>query len=139
MYNSSVYILTILPVVAAGLVPLIVGAAWYHPRVFGRPWVRLMRVTPEMADRGQPKRLRYTLVSLVGGLVTAFVMRMLSDAWGAEQVPQALALATLAWAGFMIPTSLGDVLWELKPFTLYAIDALYWLVSFILMALILLI
>src|SRR3989344_5663905 len=58
-------------VLAAGLVPLIVGFFWYHPRVFGAPWVRMMSITPEMAERGQGSRMRHTLISLVAGVAAA--------------------------------------------------------------------
>ena len=126
-------------VLAAGLVPLIVGFFWYHPRVFGAPWVRMMCITPEMAERGQGSRMRHTLVSLVAGVAAASVMSLVAAAWGAESIAGTVWLAFLLWLGFMVPTSLGDVLWELKPRTLYLIDSAYWLVSFTAMALVLLI
>ena len=126
-------------VLAAGLVPLIVGFFWYHPRVFGAPWVRMMRITPEMAERGQGSRMRHTFVSLVAGIVAASVMSVIATVWGAESVAGTIWLALLLGVGFMVPTSLGDVLWELKPLKLYLIDSIYWLVSFIVIGPVLLI
>ena len=128
---------SLMNVFAAGLVPLFVGYAWYHPKIFGAHWVRLMRITPEMAERGQVKRLRYSLYSICAGVATAFVMSLVASAWDIESIPHSIGLAFLLWLGFMVPTSLGDVLWELKPSALYFIDASYWLISFIAMALIL--
>jgi len=50
----------------------------------------------------------------------------------------AVELGIWSWIGFVAPAMLGQVLWEQKPFSLYLINAGYWLVSFIAMAIVLL-
>jgi hypothetical protein len=120
-------------VIAAGLMPALLGYLWYHPRFFGAAWVRMMRITPEMAERGQRTRALFSFVSFAAGFAAALAVYFVVQVSGISDVPRAMVVATLLWAGCVVPSSLGDVVWEQKPLKLYAIDAGYWLASFLLM------
>lgn len=60
----------IFPVTA--LVPLIIGAIWYNPNIFGRMWLRTTGMTEE-ETRGGNVVLRYALVFLFGLFLTAII------------------------------------------------------------------
>ena len=136
-YNARVGIAPIALIIGASLVPLIIGFLWYHPRVLGHAWMRLMNITPEMAERGEARRGMRMLVTLVAGIVTAYVIYRLLGAWETKGAIGALEIGVLAWLGLMVPTSLGDIIWEQKPVQLYLIDAGYWLCTLLLMSLLL--
>ena len=36
----------------AGLIPLVIGAIWYNPKVFGNAWMKTNKFTPEYAGGG---------------------------------------------------------------------------------------
>ena len=131
-------IVTFWPIVAAGVASVLIGWVWYHPRVFGTTWMRLANVTPEMAERGKKMMPLSVILSLCGSMLIAYVMNYVGIAFHIfDWVGAVFELALWCWLGFVVPTSLGTILWEQRPFKLYLINTLYWLVTFIAMALIL--
>ena len=131
-------IVTLWPIVAAGVASVLIGWVWYHPRVFGTTWMRLANVTPEMAERGKKMMPLSVILSLCGSMLIAYVMNYVGIAFHIfDWVGAVFELALWCWLGFVVPTSLGTILWEQRPFKLYLINTLYWLVTFIAMALIL--
>lgn len=125
---------TLIAVAASGLAAVIIGYIWYHPRVFGGAWMRMSNITPEMAERGKKRMPLMAIFGLLAAMLVAYVMSYVSAAWGFYEWTGALQLGFWCWVGFVAPTMLGSVLWEQKPFRLYLINTLYWLVAFLVMA-----
>ena len=125
------------PILAAGVASVLIGWVWYHPKVFGSAWMRMSAVTPEQAERGKKMMPLFALIALVGGMLTAWVMSYIALAWGFYDLIGAVELGVWTWLGFVAPTMLGMVLWEHKPLSLYFLNVGYWLVVFIVMAIIL--
>lgn len=131
-------VVTIWPILAAGAASVLIGWVWYHPRVFGTTWMRLANVTPEMAERGKKMMPLYAFVGLCASMLVAYVMNYVGIAFQIyDWVGAVFELALWSWLGFVVPILLGSVLWEQRPLKLYFINVFYWLVSFIVMALIL--
>ena len=128
---------TFLPILVAGIANVILGMIWYNPRVFGSAWMAGMTMTPEMAEKGKKRMPLMALISFLAAMVVAYVMNYFGIAWGVFDWIGAVELGFWCWVGFVAPTMLGMVLWEMKPFKYYAIVSGYWLVSFIMMAVIL--
>ena len=130
-------IAALLDLCIAGVASVVLGWAWYHPRVFGGAWMRMSGITPEMLEKGR-KRMGLTLIiGLIASMLIAWVMSYVGILLGVYDWFGAVELGFWCWLGFVAPTMLGMVLWEQKPLSLYFINALYWLASFIVMALIL--
>jgi hypothetical protein len=70
-------------------------------------------------------------------MVAAYVMSYFGIAWDVFDWIGAVELGFWCWLGFAAVPMLGMVLWEMKPFKQYAIISGFWLVSFIAMAVIL--
>ena len=136
--NNAVFLLTLLPVLAASIANIIVGYVWYHPRVFGGIWMRLTNVTPEIVERGNKRARLSMLMVFVAAIFAAYALNTFRLAFGVADIVGAVEFAILAWLGFVAPAMLGSYVWEHKPFALYCINAGYWLASFVLMTLILL-
>lgn len=131
-------IIDLWPVLAAGVSAVILALIWYHPAVFGASWMRMTGITPELAERGKRRMPLMAALALIASIVAAYVMSYFALAWGVFDWIGALELAFWCWIGFAAPPMLGQFLWEQKPFKLYLINAGYWLVAFIAMALVLL-
>ena len=129
---------TFLPILAAGIAAAIIGWIWYHPRVFGGVWMRLSGITPEMIERNKSRMPIYAFVALLAAMLVAYVMNFFGIAWNVTDASGAAELGFWCWAGFAAPPMLGMVLWEGKALRTYAIVAGYWLVTFIVIAEILL-
>ncbi len=138
MYQYPFSTTTLLVILAAGVVSVIIGYIWYHPRIFGGLWMRLAGITPEMAERAQHRKLLHAVLGLLASVLVAYVMFWFGAAWSVYDWTTALQLAFWCWIGFAAPLLLGSTIWEQRPFRLYLINALYWLVAFIAMALVLL-
>lgn len=134
MYEVSFW-----PILAASVASVVLGYIWYHPRVFGAAWMRMTGVTPEMAERGARRNTIYAFVALLASMIVAYVMNYFGIAWGVYDWVGAIELGFWTWVGFAAPAMLGSVLWEHRPVRLYLINAVYWLLSFIVMAVILVI
>src|SRR4051812_41635924 len=50
---------------------VILGAFWYHPRIFGATWVRAMNLSPEMAEHGRRHKHLFTVIAFFASMVTA--------------------------------------------------------------------
>ncbi len=129
---------TFWPVFSAGIASAVIGFVWYHPRVFGSAWMRLSNLSPEAVEKGKHRMPIMALFGLLASMLAAYVMNYFGVAWAVYDIIGAIELGFWCWAGFVATSMLGIVLWEQKSFTLYLINAGYWLVSFIVMALILL-
>jgi hypothetical protein len=121
-------------IVASGIAAVLLGMIWYHPKVFGGAWARMSGITPEMQERSKKKMPLMAFFGFLAAMLVAYVMTYVSAAWGFYNWIGGLQLGFWCWLGFVAPPMLGMVLWEMKPFRLYLINALYWLVTLIVMA-----
>ena len=126
------------PILAAGIASVLLGWIWYHPKVFGGPWMRMLNITPEMAERGKKRMPLSAAVALLAAMLVAWVMSYVGILLGVFDWFGALELGFWCWLGFTAPPMLGMVLWEQKPVRYYLVVSLYWLAAFMLTALILL-
>lgn len=125
------------PILAAGVASVLIGWIWYHPKVFGSAWMRMSGINPEMAERGKKRMPLMAIIGLCASILVAYVMNYFGIAWGVYDLVGAIELGFWSWIGFVAPTMLGIVLWDQKPFRLYLVNTLYWLVAFVVMAIIL--
>lgn len=121
----------------AGIVSVVIGFIWYHPRMFGSAWVRLANLSPEQVEKGKSRMPLSAFVGLLAGMLIAYVMSFMLPFLVIPDVVGAIEFAIWCWLGFVAPMMLGIMLWEQKPFTLYLINTGYWLVTLIAMAIIL--
>lgn len=71
----------------AGLIPLITGAAWYNPKVFGNAWMRSVGVTGE-SMKGANMALIFGLCYLFGVMLASAVMTIVIHQLGFNSVFQ---------------------------------------------------
>ena len=62
----------IIAVLVAALVPMVVGAIWYHEKVFGRAWMNASGVTDEMVRSGNMAKIMG--FSLLFAVMLSFTM-----------------------------------------------------------------
>lgn len=131
------YEVTLWPILAAGIANLIIGFIWYNPSVFGSMWMQLTNLSPAQVEAGKRRMPMMAVVAILVAVIMAYVMAHFGIAWGVFDVIGAIELAFWIWVGFIVPPTLGVVLWEGKSFKLFAINAGYWLVSMVVASIIL--
>jgi membrane protein YdbS with pleckstrin-like domain len=130
-------VLPYLPIIAAGLVPFLVGSIWYHPKIFGEMWMRMKRITPDMAERSSRLALHTTAVMIALGILSAFMLSRVLYALAIDTYVVSVVVAFCVWIGFVIPVTINRVLWDHESLALYGIETGQWLVSLCIMAIVL--
>jgi hypothetical protein len=126
-----------LAVLACGIVFMVVGALWYSPLLFAKPWMKAMGKSQEEIQAMQQGVWKSYFVSLIGALVMAFVLAHIIDYVKADTALKGAQTGVWMWIGFVITSSLGGILFEGRPKALYFIYNGYQLVSLVLMGIIL--
>lgn len=126
-----------LAVLAAGVAAFFIGWLWYIPPLFGRMWmkwtgVKKSDVKKEMKQTGQHRML----VSIIAHISLAFGLAMVMSYAPIKTVWCGLCTAAVMWLAFVGATSIGRVLWELKPLKLWILDNAYYLTIMLLMSLV---
>jgi hypothetical protein len=124
-------------ILASGIAGVLIGMVWYNPKVFGTAWMRMANITPEQAEKGQKRMPLMAIIGFLAAMFMAWVLSVVLQTFGAYDWLSAADVAFWIWAGFVAPILLGSFLWESKPFTLYLINASYWLVTLLVMSVIL--
>jgi hypothetical protein len=127
----TVYPISYVAVLVAGIASMALGFLWYSPVLFGKPWMALMGITPEKiaeakAKGGMPKT--YVLM-FIFALIGAYVLAHTMEVFPTQTVSQIAYVVFFLWLGFMVPIYLGSYLWESRPLKLFWINSLYGLVS----------
>ncbi|MBS3050617.1 MAG: DUF1761 domain-containing protein [Candidatus Aenigmarchaeota archaeon] len=114
-------------VLVASVVSIIVSFIWYGP-IFGKTWMKLMKVMPKDAAKGKKQMPANTLGMFVAMLVMNFILANLLDFAGALSVADALATGFMVWLGFIATVLFGNWIWSRGPSKLFAINVVHYLV-----------
>ena len=125
-------------VIIAAVVNMGLGAFWYSMSGFGKTWMKLSGITKEDIEKAKNAGMAksYALAAL-GSLVMAYVLAHIIGYAKGSTISEGIQGGFWVWLGFVAVVLLGSVLWENKPWKLYAINAGYYLVSLMIMGAIL--
>jgi hypothetical protein len=128
-----------LAILACGIVAMIVGFLWYGP-IFGKSWARMMGINMDQKPP-QSAMIKSYGIMFIGSLLMAFVLShaliFASTYLHESGVSAGLQTGFWNWLGFIAPVTIGAVLWEKKPWTLWFITSGYYLVLLLIMGVIL--
>lgn len=131
-----------LAVLLSTLASVILGFLWFGP-LFGKQWMRLagIQMPGEITKAMKKSMMRsYALMAITSFIMAAVLAHILfyitefTDVFG---VDTAITTALWAWLGFVVPATIGSVLWEDRPWKYWFITAGYWLVALVVAAAIL--
>jgi hypothetical protein len=96
----------------SALILWILGAIWYSPALFAKPWMAALGIVP-----GGPKKgLAAGMVSsFLGDLLAAFVLLHFLLWSGAETVGTGAFVGFLSWLGFIAATQFPQGIYESRP------------------------
>jgi hypothetical protein len=123
-----------LALIVAVIARMVLGAVWYSPPLFVKPWLAASGMSEAQMKAGLPKALA---ADLVGTIVMAFVLVHAVKYAGAQGIAQGAAVGFLNWLGFVAVTTLSATLHEHRPFKLWLISNGYQLVALLIMGAIL--
>ncbi len=123
-----------LAVVVCAVVYWLIGGLWYG-LLFSRPWMALEHISEAQAAAMSPV-LPYIYTFLMN-LLIAFVLAQICAWRNANTASRGAAVGTLLWIGIVAPITLTTYVFEMRPKTLFAINAFYPLVGLCVMGAIL--
>ena len=118
-----------LAVVVAAVVQMALGALWYSPLLFARPWMRSVGRSEDELTGGGPGYA----IAAVASLVTAGVLAYVVDWAGADGLLDGLLTGVVVWIGFVATVLAVNTWFSGRSRTLWAIDAGYPLVALAIM------
>lgn len=108
-----------LAVVVAAVIAIVIGFAWYSPRVFGTRWLGYLGTT--QAQLGNPGATGMA-VGVIASLVNAWVLALLSLNLGGKTITDGIMLGVLAWLGFMATITAAEISFEKRPWGLWLLN-----------------
>ncbi|MBI2078552.1 MAG: DUF1761 domain-containing protein [Euryarchaeota archaeon] len=125
----------------AVVINIVLGFLWYSPKLpTGKIWMRGVGLSPD--HKPTTKQLAVAMVLMVvGSFLMMFVFQHTNlayrDAYGLDQANYKLTVvdgimgAVFTWIAFFVPVLWGSVAWENKPWSLFFVNAGYYLVTLV--------
>ncbi len=117
-----------LAVAVAAILSMVIGAVWYSPQVFGAQWMKL--IGKKAKDLQDGVNTSYVIAGL-GFLLIAYVMAHFVSYAGSDTFTKGLETGFWLWLGFVATTLAINSAFSFRPQKLWAIDAGYYLVCFL--------
>jgi|ERR1700733_1417092 uncharacterized protein DUF1761 len=126
--------LNYLAVLVSAVILWVLGAIWYSPALFAKPWMELLGI--KKGEGKQSGLILGMVASFIGDLVLSFILAHIiiwANAFGFATSAFGFAnggvLGVLIWIGFIAAPNLPQGIYERRPFKLFAINGGYWLVG----------
>lgn len=111
-----------LAVAAAIIVQYLGGAAWFG--IFANPWLNALGKTRAEIQADGPQWKSY-VTAFIGSVVTVFVLAVILEALGGDDILDGLVLGVVCGIGFIATSLAAQFSFEGRPLKLYLIDAGY--------------
>ena len=114
-------------IIASAVILWVLGAIWYSPALFARPWMAMLGIEKGAANR--KSLVPGMIASFIGDLVAALVLAHFVIWSEASTLGWGAFVGFLSWFGFIAATSFPQGIYENRPVKLFAINSGYWLVG----------
>lgn len=109
--------------------------------MFGNEWIRLNGWSKKDMQKNQKRDMKKPIIlgfitTWVMAFVLAEVIALLNLGLGVSGLSAGIKGALMLWVGFVATVMMGSVLWEMKPWKLYFINAGHYLVIMLVMGII---
>jgi hypothetical protein len=106
----------------------LLGALWYSPVLFAKPWIAIVGRKEGEKPKGLVKGM---ISSFVGDLILSLVLAHFVVWSGATTFAWGAFVGFLSWFGFYISPLYPQSIYEGRPFLYVVINGGYWLVGLI--------
>jgi hypothetical protein len=114
-------------ILVSAVIQWILGAVWYSPVLFAKPWMAMLKITPDPDKR---KSMIFGMISsFIGSLILSFVLWHMINWAGATSYAGGAFVGFLNWLGFIAAPNFAQGIYEGRPVKLFLINSGYWLVG----------
>lgn len=118
-------------ILVAAIASFVFEACWYS--VFLQAWLDgTGRTMTWLASTGMSEVLQYG-TALVSAAVIATAISCVTQLTGPQTALRGIRVAAMLWLGFVVTTWATEYIFEVRPLSLFAINAGFWLLGMILM------
>jgi hypothetical protein len=118
-----------LAVIVSALILWFLGATWYSPALFAKPWMAMLGIQKDAPNK---KSLVPGMISsLICDLILSFILAHVILWSGVATFEGGALIGFICWIGFFAAPNLPQGIYENRPFKLFAINNGYWLVGLI--------
>jgi hypothetical protein len=123
-----------LPVIVSAAIYFVLGALWYSPALFARPWQAAIG-WDESRQQPQTNPLTYVtpgVLYLIAAIATAFI----AAATGTDTLAEGITLGLITGIGYAVPMVGVEATFDPnkpQPMTWFAITAAYHLIGFVIL------
>jgi hypothetical protein len=114
-------------IIVSALILWFLGAVWYSPVVFAKPWMQMVGIKKDPAKK--TAMFLGMIGSLVGDFVLSFILAHIVIWSGANTFWWGAVVGCLVWIGFFAAPNVPQNIYEGRPFKLFAINNGYWLLG----------
>jgi hypothetical protein len=114
-------------IVVSAVILWLLGAVWYSPALFAKPWMAILGIKKESAKGNS--MIAGMIASFICDVILSFILAHIvlwtqaaTFGWGA-------LVGFIVWIGFFAAPNLPQGIYEGRPFKLFAINNGYWLVG----------
>jgi hypothetical protein len=115
-----------LHILTSALMQWLLGALWYSPVLFGKPWKAMVDVPPE---RKKTRMVLGMIASFIGSVIVSFLLMHVLWWAGVDGLKRGVFVGFILWAGFIFAPLSAQYIYEGRSFKLFAINTGYWLVA----------
>ena len=115
-------------ILVSALLLWFLGAIWYSPALFARPWMAMLGITPDKTKKNK-SMIAGMISSFIGDLILSLVLAHLILWSGAQTWGWGAFIGFLVWIGFFAAPNFPQGIYEGRPFKLFLINNGYWLVG----------
>lgn len=112
----------------SALILWLLGAVWYSPALFAKPWMAALGIVPDHPKKGLAVGM---ISSLIGDLLVAFILLHFVLWSAASTYFTGAFVGFICWLGFFVGIQFPQGIYENRPFRLFAINAGYWLAGLV--------
>jgi hypothetical protein len=115
-----------LHILTVAVLQWLLGALWYSPVLFAKPWSAMVDVPSEAKKN---RMILGMIASFVGNLVLSFLLMHVLWWAGGDSLKRGAFVGFVLWAGFIFAPLSAQYIYEGRPFKLFAINTGYWLIA----------
>lgn len=117
-------------VIVATIVAVIIGCIWYMP-LFGKQWMKLSGVK----NMGNKDAMWGSMIGMIiGTLISVWALAVVLATAKITMLGDAILAGVFVWFGFFVYQHAGEVLWQGKPWALFALNAAQTLIAIVVAA-----
>lgn len=121
--------INVISVIVGTLVSIIIGMIWYSPSVFGKQWMKELKIKESEVKKSDTGKTYFLMT--VMSVVQTFVLAIVLEQFRITGALYGALIGVLLWAGFIATTNFSAVLFEKRSSMTYAIFSVYQLVAMI--------